>query len=40
MVVRSSRSSFRNTRDPVDFGANALMDSIALEALSEDRAAM
>ena len=40
MVVRSSRSRWRNVRVPLELGARALIDEMAVWALLEERAAM
>ena len=40
MVVRSSRSRWRNVRVPLELGARLLIDEMAVWALLEERAAM
>ena len=40
MVVRSSRSRWRNVSVPLELGARVLIDEMAVWALLEERAAM
>ena len=40
MVVRSSRSRWRNVRVPLELGARVLIEEMAVWALLEERAAM
>ena len=40
MVVRSSRSRWRNVRVPLELGARVLIEEMAVWALSWERAAM